>query len=133
MKNSYSHFILYSKGWYLKTHKYIDMQILIGHWSGLDPMDVDDHNIFSVMSTMIYPYIKDERTFANFVANVMQYKWDKQNKFTTMEKFIQACLDILSELQIYESQDWNNPDIKITLIELDEPDYINVLPKRRDM
>ena len=85
------------------------------------------------MSKMIYPYIKDERTFANFVANVMQYKWDKQNKFPTMEKFIQACLDILSELQIYESQDWNNPDTKITLIELDEPDYINVLPKRRDM
>lgn len=116
--NTYSHFILYSKGWYQKNHPYIDMQILIGHWSGLDPIHVDDRNIYSVLSTMVYPYI-DERKFGRFVEICLESKYGKN--INKMERFIEACMEVLNFLGISDATDG-----------VCEPDYVNVLPKRSE-
>jgi len=120
-KNSYSHFILYSKGWYQRNHPYIDMQILIGHWSGIDPIYVDDRNIFSVLTTMIYPCIKFERHFNHLLGAMIKRPYDDETCANNMNRFIKACMDILSGLSI--------DDIDGEMMEVD---YVNVLPRRKD-
>ena len=121
MKNTYSHFILYSKGWYQRNHPYIDMQILVGEWTGIDPMYIDDGNIFSVLTTMVYPYIKSERDFSLFVENCLngRFKYSYDDMFPMCE-FIYACMDILSRLSIDKIEG-----------ELSEPDYFNILTRKK--
>lgn len=133
MKNQYSHIILYAKHWYERHNIIQDMAILIGEWSGMDCDHVDDRNIFSVLTDIVYPHIENQSQFKSFISNVIHYKWDMKNEMNSMERFIQACMDILSELQVYETvrNQTGGFDIVKELIELDKPDY-KILPKRRE-
>ena len=119
--NSYSHFILYSKGWYQKNHPYIDMQILVGCWTGCDPIDIDDRDIFSVLTTMVYPYINNDMKFSSFVSDCMYYRYGQNQSAGKMELFIYACMNVLNFLSVSGIDG-----------EVAEPDYVNILPKARE-
>jgi hypothetical protein len=121
MKNDDSHIILYAKGWYKRNDVIKDMKIILGERGCIEPRHVSPNNIVGVLSKLIFPYVDDKYKFSSFLENILCSYFDFEMHKEPLVKFIDACLSILSKLQIKD----NEGNI---LLELDDPDY-ELLPE----
>ena len=63
--NPYSHFYLYSKGWYLKgTNTLEDLKILAEEYSGTH--NATEKDVFQILMEIVYSEIKTEWQFLKF-------------------------------------------------------------------
>lgn len=134
MKNSDSHYILYAKGWYVRTNVIDDLKKIHAHWTGYldDIEDVYICDIFHRLLDMCYKHgmCTNEREFNRFVTNISprECKYVGYNVEPADYKYevavIYACLSYLRFLQVR-----NRTDEEV--ITLDDPDA-TILPLNKD-
>jgi hypothetical protein len=119
--NTYRHWYLYCKGWYLKTDIIEDLKVIQSHWSGIAVEHLTDNDVLQVMLDVVWPHIVNKYHFTEFMSNQLE-----DNIFILMNKdkaYGQIERILLSARAIIMRADEESISGK-----LGEPDY-SILPK----
>lgn len=137
---SNSQFINYAKHWFMQSHRYYDLAILVSDYCMMDVQNVTLEDIRSKLIHVITDLglLSDERhinLFFEAIAPSAYYRWalpgeddvalqhmfrDHPN-YNYNKAVISACLSVIATAKVFDNGE--------TLILIDEPDY-SLIPKR---
>jgi hypothetical protein len=94
------HIFLYAKGWYEKNDIIKDMKVIMGMRCGIDPIHISKENIITILTRIIWDYIRHLHQFEDFVfdlhpGNAWKFG-DPRKEKDFNERLIRKCLSILS-------------------------------------
>ena len=68
--NQYSHFYLYSKGWYKRKDEFKDLKKILSRWCGVKTKYLNDNDVINTLSTITYLHLNNEHCFKTFLGGV---------------------------------------------------------------